>query len=319
MKKNNSIRLRNSIFRVLKQVVERPSSFRLRFCLSWLMAATLVWQAAMTPAALANDSRGKVRPKTAPVKAKTTNKPTPTLQGATILYGPQRFDYQPGPARNVYSQFSLPITSPIAGTLHVQNGANDGTNRVSGAIIQLNGAVISTARTVNLNTATLDTPVNLLASNSLSVRIIGAPGSHLTITIFAMAAASPVIADFNPKIGPVGAQVTLMGTDLKVGIPNPTVTFAGANNTRLSALVSSATPTQVVVTVPNAAVTGTIELTNTAGMANSPSPFFVEATQDFQITSAPTTATTIQGSAATFVITLTSQQPNFTQLATLSV
>jgi RHS repeat-associated protein len=407
MKRNNSIRLMNSIFTALKQIVKRPSSFRLRLCLSWLMALAMIWQAAMAPVAMAADSRGKARPKATRTKAETSASPAPALQvgSSIILYGPQRFDYQPGPARTVYAQFSLPITSPVAGIVRLQNGATDGTNRATGAIIQLNGVVLSTARTFNLNTATLDLPANVPASNALSVRLVGAPGSYLTLTIlakpiitalspasaaagatiningdyfddsglnqnivrftktgggqttaqvttaarmqlavvvpsdaangpvtvqtaagtatsptnFTLLANLPVIADFNPKIGPVGAQVTLTGADLKIGAQNPTVTFAGANNTRLPALVSSATPTQVVVTAPNAAVNGTIELTNAAGTVSSPSPFFVEATQDFQITAAPATASAIQGSLANYVITLTSQQVNFTQLASLSV
>jgi len=368
---------------------------------------TLIWQAALTPVVIAGSSRGKTPVKAKRAKAVPTVAPAPVLQaGSSItLYGPQRFDYQPGPARNVYTQFTLSTTSTIAGVVRVQNGATDGTNRASGAVILLNGTLLSTARTVNLNTATLDIPANLLPSNSLSVRLTGAPGSHLSVTVlarpiilslspssavagatiavngsyfddsvpgqnivrfaktgggqtvaqvnsatsaqlsvvvpadaatgpvtvqtaagaatspanFTLLAAPPAIADFNPKIGPVGAQVTLTGTDLKIEPQNPTVTFAGANNTRLPALVSSATPTQAVVTVPNAAVTGTIELTNSAGAAATSAPFFVEATQDFQIAAAPSTAQAIQGSLASYVITLTSPQPNFTQLADLSV
>lgn len=400
-------RMRNAIYTRLKRCTKLGSSFGLRFGLSWLMAITLMWQAVLTPFALAVDLRGKTRTKTVRTKAVPAAAPAPSLQAGSsiILYGPQRFDYQPGPARNQYTPFTLPISSPIAGIVRVQNGATDNTSRVTGAIIQFNGAVLSTARTLNLNTATVDIPANLLATNALSARIVGAPGSYLTITIlakpiitalspasaaagaainingdyfddsgpnqnivrftktgggqtlaqvnsatrtqlvvvvpadattgpvtvqtaagtaasptnFTLLATPPVIADFNPKHGAIGATVTLSGTDLKSGVPNPTVTFAGANNTRLPALVSSATPTQVVVTVPNAAVTGTIELTTSAGTAATSGLFFVDATQDFQITAAPSTATAVQGSSADYIVTLTSQQPSFTQLASLSL
>lgn len=367
----------------------------LRFGLTWSLAIMLVAQ----PPALAAGTPGKTR-------SKTRNSATLLQGGSSImLYGPQLFGHQPGPARNVYAQFNLPITTPIAGVIRIQNGDTGGSGRVTGAIIQLNGLVLSTARTINPSTATLNIPVNLQPSNSLSVRINGAPGSFLLMTIlakpviasvspsigivgntvtingdyfddsgagqniarftkagggqtvaqvssasktqlavivpsdaatgpvsvqtaggiavspanFELISASPVITDFNPKRAPVGASITITGTDLKYGAANPAVTFAGANNTRLPALVTTATATQVIVTVPNAAINGAIELTNPGGKATSGNPFFVEATEDFQITVAPADASAIQGSAANYIVTLTSQQPDFTQLATLSL
>lgn len=397
----------NSISIKLKPVVHWLAGCRLRGGLSGLMAVALVWQAVLAPVAMAAGARGKARARAARPKVETASYSAPALQAGSsiILYGPQRFDYQPGPARNVYAQFTLPIGSPIAGVLRVQNGATNGTNRVTGAVVQLNGAVLTTARNINLNAATLDVPVTLPASNSLAVRLTGAPGSYLNITVlakpiitalapasarvgetinisgsyfddsgpaqnlvrfartgggqtaaqvtvatgtrlsvivpdeaatgpvsvqtaagtatsatdFVLLATLPAITDFNPKRGQVGATITLTGTNLKPEAQNPTVTFAGANDTRLHALVSSATPTQVVVTVPNAAITGAIELTNAVGTATTSSPFFVEATQDFQLTAAPATATAVQGSLANYIISLTSSQPNFTQLATLSL
>ena len=129
---------------------------------------------------------------------------------------------------------------------------------------------------------------------------------------------APVITDFNPKRGPVGTQVTIAGTNLKVNANDPAVTFAGSNG-RLPALVSSASATQVVATVPNGAITGTIELTHVGGTAATATPFTVDTEQDFQLTVAPSAATAVQGSAATYIIYLTSQQTTFSQLASLTV
>jgi RHS repeat-associated protein len=129
---------------------------------------------------------------------------------------------------------------------------------------------------------------------------------------------APVITDFNPKRGPVGTQVTITGTNLKVDANDPAVTFAGSNG-RLPALVSSASATQVVATVPNAAITGTIELTHVGGTAATATPFTVDTEQDFQLTVAPSAVTAVQGSAATYIIYLTSQQTTFSQLASLTV
>lgn len=66
-------------------------------------------------------------------------------------------------------------------------------------------------------------------------------------------------------------------------------------------------------------MTGVIELTNSGGVAATSVPFLVDTTQDFQIIAAPSTASAVQGSLANYVITLTSQQPDFTQLAALSL
>ncbi|HEY9286291.1 MAG TPA: RHS repeat-associated core domain-containing protein, partial [Pyrinomonadaceae bacterium] len=87
---------------------------------------------------------------------------------------------------------------------------------------------------------------------------------------------------------------------------------------RLPALVSFASETEVRVTVPNGAATGVIRLTNAWGAASTAEPFTVEAQQDFQITVAPATASAVQRASATYVVSLTSAQPSFTQLARLT-
>jgi RHS repeat-associated protein len=130
--------------------------------------------------------------------------------------------------------------------------------------------------------------------------------------------APPSITDFNPKRGPAGAAVNITGANLTADSNDPGVTFQGAGGLRLPALVTSASETEVRALVPNGAVTGKIELTHAGGRASSPSPFTVESEQDFQLTVAPSTATAVQGGTATYVVSLTSRQPSFSQLAKLS-
>jgi RHS repeat-associated protein len=129
---------------------------------------------------------------------------------------------------------------------------------------------------------------------------------------------APVISNFSPKRGPVGTEVTLTGTALKVTNSDPVVTFAGGNGARLSALVKSSSQTEVRVLVPNAALTGLIELTNAGGTASTTEPFTVDAPQEFQLTIAPSTVTAVQGSGASYVLYLTSGQSTFTQMASLT-
>lgn len=130
---------------------------------------------------------------------------------------------------------------------------------------------------------------------------------------------APVITDFNPKRGPVGTQVILKGTNLKVDANNPAVTFAGGSGTSLTALLTSASALEVRATVPNGAINGPIQLTHAGGTATTATPFIVDQEQDFQLTVAPSAATAVQGASATYIVYLTSGQNTFSQLASLTV
>jgi len=54
--------------------------------------------------------------------------------------------------------------------------------------------------------------------------------------------------------------------------------------------------------VPNGAVTGPIDLTTSGGRATTSSSFFVQTQQDYTLTLAPSTATAVQGSTATYLV-----------------
>jgi len=129
---------------------------------------------------------------------------------------------------------------------------------------------------------------------------------------------APVITDFNPKRGTPGTQVTLTGSNLKVDANDPSVTFAGNSGSRVPALVSSASATEVRVTVPNGAFTGLIELSNAGGTAATATAFTVDTEQDFQLTVAPSATTAVQGGSGTYVVFITSAQNTFSQIASLT-
>lgn len=155
------------------------------------------------------------------------------------------------------------------------------------------------------------------ATGPLTVETEGGTATSPTDFVVTQAAA-PVITDFNPKRGTPGTQVILTGSNLKVDTNNPAVTFAGNNGTRVPALVSSATATEVHVSVPNGAFTGVIELSNAGGTATTATAFIVDSEQDFQLTVAPSTTTAVQGGAGTYIVYVTSVQNTFSQLATLT-
>ena len=95
-------------------------------------------------------------------------------------------------------------------------------------------------------------------------------GNILSISRYGSSQAS--IIDFSPHSGSVGATVTISGMGFSPTPSQNTVTFNG-----VTAAVTSATPTQLVTTVPAGAATGPISVTAPAGSATSSSSFTVTA------------------------------------------
>lgn len=103
--------------------------------------------------------------------------------GSITTFGPRRFDRTTGPPNQYLEQFSLPagVASPFS--LHIQNGASDGSNRVSSATVKLNGTEILIQSDLNQNVAGIDRTVSLGATNTLELRLASNPGSYLIIDI----------------------------------------------------------------------------------------------------------------------------------------
>jgi YD repeat-containing protein len=80
------------------------------------------------------------------------------------------------------------------------------------------------------------------------------------------------VLDFTPKSGPVGTTVMVSGTAFSSNAQLDSVAFAGT-----SATVSSASSSQLAVTVPTGAVTGPIAVTAPGGKATSTASFTVTA------------------------------------------
>jgi|GEM_PF-2263648 len=87
------------------------------------------------------------------------------------------------------------------------------------------------------------------------------------------------VLSFSPVSGAVGSTVTINGTDFSATASQDSVSFNGT-----TAAVTSATSTQLVVTVPTGAITGTITVTAPTGSATSAMPFTVTASNAPTIT-----------------------------------
>ena len=105
-----------------------------------------------------------------------------------------------------------------------------------------------------------------------------AVGNVLSIARHASSQVS--IVSFTPGSGPVGTQVRIFGTGFSSTIAQDTVTFNGT-----TATISSATATQLVVTVPSGATTGTIGVTAPGGSTTSATTFTVASVAAPTITS----------------------------------
>ena len=179
------------------------------------------------------------------------------------------------------------------------------------------GQVIAQVTSASRTELTVTVPQDA-ATGTISVETEG--GTSTSATSFQIIATAPIITDFNPKSGEIGSLVTLTGTALKAETGPTVVTFAGNNNTRIPALVTLVTPTEVRALVPNGAVTGIIDLTNALGRAVTATAFTVEPGQnDYQITLAPSSTSAVQRSSATYVVFLTSPLTTFSQLISLTV
>jgi YD repeat-containing protein len=80
------------------------------------------------------------------------------------------------------------------------------------------------------------------------------------------------LLSFSPISGTVLSTVTITGTDFSSTASQDTVSFNGTAGT-----IVSASPTQLVVTVPSGATTGIITVTAPGGSASSSTPFTVRA------------------------------------------
>jgi RHS repeat-associated protein len=288
-----------------------------RFVASLLMLALYLQTVAVMPVYAA------VKPAAKKAEADRTIKTSrPALQATeVVVFGPRRID-RTGEISRASDQFALPVDALAPFNIQIANGDANGQNRVLNANVRLNGVTVVGPTDLNAAVPSLTKPVLLLPSNTIDVSFFGRFGSHLSITFTATHAptgTAPIISDFNPKQGPPGTLVVMTGTSLKVNTTNPVVTFAGANNSRQPAQVVSSTASEVRATVPNGAQTGFIELTTPDGTARTASSFTVQSSQDFQVNAMPGTVSAIQRSTATQVIAITSPQPNFSQLAHLTV
>jgi RHS repeat-associated protein len=174
-----------------------------------------------------------------------------------------------------------------------------GQNFKNGDIVQV-GAQALTPASITPTQITVQIPGALLGqAGALPITVKnaqGAPSATLSLPVAAVSM-GPVITGISPTKGPVGTQVTITGSNFATNASGNQVTFAGdVNNaaTRVAAPIVSASTTQLVVAVPQNAVTGNINLATPSGNAIGP-VFMAQQAIDVSFTASPVNTTVYQG------------------------
>ena len=155
------------------------------------------------------------------------------------------------------SQLSITDFTPKAGPVGIEVtiiGTNFSTTASSNTV-KFNGttATVSTATVTELK-VTVPTGAT---TGKITVDVVGETATSVadyTVTTTAIPQLS--ITDFTPKAGTVGTKVTITGTNFSSTVSDNLVRFNG-----IAAIVSTATATELQVTVPSGATTGKITVT----------------------------------------------------------
>lgn len=177
------------------------------------------------------------------------------------------------------------------------NGFFPGVRRFLSALAILAGGLLVSAQ--GQVTYLYDSAGRLIAvvapSGEAAVYEYDAVGNLLSIT--RTPASTVTVIDFAPKAGPIGSTVRIHGTAFSATPGQNTVTFNG-----VTATVTEAGPTELVVSVPATATSGTIGVTSPDGSATSAVSFVVtsgtaapEITQFSPAIGLPGTSVTIDG------------------------
>jgi len=169
----------------------------------------------------------------------------PGLADTFIAFGPETYIRDESAPVDVTRTFTVRNPNTTY-TLHIDNGgANHQANKVSSAIITVNGVQIVGANDLNQNTLTVDKPVTLAASNSMEIQLRAQPLGTISLQIIGIDNDPPVItANASPAPNAAGWNNT-----------NVTVTFACSDAT--SGVATCPAPVTVQTEGANQVVTGT--------------------------------------------------------------
>jgi len=98
------------------------------------------------------------------------------------LFGPKTYA-QTGGKPTAYTDTFSALSVPARARIIVKNGDEDGLNRIRRAIIRVNKELVFGPIDFNRHVYTLKAVINLKDKNSISIKVMGEPGTHLTVEI----------------------------------------------------------------------------------------------------------------------------------------
>lgn len=159
---------------------------------------------------------------------------------------------------------SLNPTSGLAGASVTISGTNFGALQGT-STVTFNG---TSASPTSWSATSIVAPVPTgAATGPVVVTVGGAASNGLGFTV--TTTSGPTITNLNPAFGPVGASVTIIGTNFGASQGTSTVTFNGTATTP-----ASWSATSIVAPVPTGATTGNVVVT-VGGVASNSVPFTV--------------------------------------------
>lgn len=231
----------------------------------------------------------------------------------------------PSPGGGTSNALSLTINNPVpvlssASPASVIAGSGsfkltlNGTKFLTNSTVYFNGLAL-TPMFVNSTTLTATVPASAVAlPGTLFVTVLNpAPGGGASNPIL-FTVIGPVIQSFTPTSGTVATTVTINGLNFDSIASKNKIYFNGT-----PALITSASTTQIITTVPLSATTGPLFLTTSSGSTTSATSFTVQMRQDYQLLVSPGSASSVQGTSVSYIVSLQSAGvKSITELVSLS-
>ncbi|HEU6453721.1 MAG TPA: RHS repeat-associated core domain-containing protein [Gemmatimonadaceae bacterium] len=201
--------------------------------------------------------------------------PTAMTAGDTVaVYGPQQFNGSPGQGQTYVERFT---TTPAAGrlyTLHLVNGAADGTHRASKVSIALNGFEIVSENEVTQSVAVLDRPIAVTDVDTLRIKVAGSGSPFITLSVLSTPDSSFNVYGANQYTIPSGTAKTYNESfSLPAGAAAPYRVYVanGAPDGTLRVTSGSITlnGTQIVSTTELTSTVGSLTKVVTLGASNT--------------------------------------------------
>ncbi len=164
--------------------------------------------------------------------------------GQVVVFGPNTYARTAGPPNVYTASFAMPagVSGPF--TMHVVNGAANGSNRLASATITLNGVEVASPSEFSPQVAGFDKTVTLQAQNTVTYRLTSGPGRFMTVTFFGTNGISDTTPPQLTITSPFGGSflnaatiaVSVQGNDA----PGANGAASGLNQSSLHVLVDGA-------------------------------------------------------------------------------